>query len=108
MDSTDEKIYKKQKMIQEAEAREQSKRAQKELQRRAMEMKQQGLANDKMKSMSSADFQPKIDPTEKRVPSGPTQQPGMAAQPSQSKSNAGMFGVEDIKVQELGGGQRSQ
>lgn len=39
MDSTDEKIFRKQQIIREAEAREQSKRVQKELQRKAFEMK---------------------------------------------------------------------
>ena len=51
-------------MIREAEARGQSKRVQKELQKRAMEMKREGLTADKNKSMSSADFAPKPDPTE--------------------------------------------
>ena len=63
MDSTDEKVFKKQQMIREAEAREQSKRVQKELQKRAMEMKRDGTAPDKNKSMSSADFAPRTDPT---------------------------------------------
>ena len=54
MDSTDEKIFKKQQMIREAEAREQAKRVQKELARKRMEQQ----VPDKMKSMSSADFQP--------------------------------------------------
>lgn len=56
MDSTDEKIFRKQQIIREAEAREQSKRVQKELSRKAFEMKQSGAQNDKMKSISSADF----------------------------------------------------
>jgi coatomer subunit delta len=54
MDSTDEKIYRKQQMIREAEAREQAKRVQKELARKRAEH----VAPDKMKSISSADFQP--------------------------------------------------
>jgi len=37
MDSTDEKIFKKQQLIREAEAREQTKRAQKELARKKFE-----------------------------------------------------------------------
>jgi hypothetical protein len=61
MDSTDEKIFRKQQIIREAEAREQSKRVQKELQRRALEMKQTNSVPDKMKSMSSADFEPKSE-----------------------------------------------
>ena len=61
MDSTDEKIFRKQQIIREAEAREQSKRIQKELQRRAFEMKQTNSVPDKMKSMSSADFEPKSE-----------------------------------------------
>lgn len=58
-------------MIREAEAKEQSKRVQKELQKRAFEMKQSGAVADKMKSMSSADFAPREDPT-----STPTQSSG--------------------------------
>jgi hypothetical protein len=61
MDSTDEKIFRKQQIIREAEAREQSKRVQKELQRRAFEMRQTNAVPDKMKSMSSADFESKSD-----------------------------------------------
>jgi hypothetical protein len=40
---------------------EQSKRVQKELQRRALEMRQTNAVPDKMKSMSSADFESKSD-----------------------------------------------
>ena len=56
MDSTDEKIFRKQQIIREAEAREQTKRAQKELARKKFEMMQTGQGPDKMQSMSSADF----------------------------------------------------
>lgn len=48
MDSTEEKVFKKQQMIREAEAREQSKRVQKELQKKAMEMKHLGTKPDKL------------------------------------------------------------
>jgi coatomer subunit delta len=66
MDSTDEKIYRKQQMIREAEAREQAKRVQKELARKRAEH----VVPDKMKSMSSTDFQP----------AQPMQEPGAARQ----------------------------
>ena len=56
MDSTDEKIFRKEQIIREAEAREQTKRAQKELARKKFEMMQTGQGPDKMQSMSSADF----------------------------------------------------
>lgn len=62
MDSTDEKIHRKQQIIREAEAREQSKRVQKELQRKAFEMRHSGAQGDKMKSISSSDFAPKQEP----------------------------------------------
>lgn len=53
MDSTDEKIYKIQQAAREAEAKEQSKRQQKEIAKRKLEPV---LSSDKVLSMSSADF----------------------------------------------------
>ena len=62
-----------------------------------------------MKSMSSADFQPKPDPTANPVQSMPGGASSGGYQPRpQQQSSAGMFGVEDIKVQELGGGAGSR
>jgi hypothetical protein len=92
MDSTDEKIFRKQQIIREAEAREQSKRVQKELARRAFEMKQSGIGPDKTKSLSSADFQPKVEAS-----------PVHSAVHSTSQS---MFGGPDVQVQELRSGER--
>ena len=53
MDSTDEKIFKKQQLVREAEAREQAKRQQKEIARRRLDPAFQA---DKMQSISSADY----------------------------------------------------
>lgn len=60
-------------------------------------MKQTGQVNDKFKSISSADFAPKVDPTAQ------ISQPGAAAQNVHATSSS-MFGETDIAVQELGRG----
>ena len=87
MDSTDEKIFRKQQMIREAEAREQAKRVQKELARKRAEQ----VVPDKMKSMSSADFQP----------AQPIQEPGAARQ--QFSTPVDPF-KDDRQFESLGGG----
>jgi hypothetical protein len=60
MDSTDEKIFKKQQMIREAEAREQAKRVQRELAKKRAEQS----VPDKMKSISSSDYQTQPERTQ--------------------------------------------
>ena len=54
MDSTDEKMHKKMQLIREGEARELSKKKQKELSRAKLDPQ----TKDNMQSMSSADYDP--------------------------------------------------
>ena len=97
MDSTDEKIFKKQQLIREAEAREQTKRAQKELARKKFEQMQTGQGPDKMQSMSSADFQPKQE-----TPSSSSSSYTATSKVSNTQSTI-FNSVTDAPVQELGG-----
>ena len=95
MDSTDEKIFRKQQQIREAEAREQSKRVQKELHKKALEAKEAGGASqDKMKSLSSADFAPKE--------AAPQVQPAFSTA-AVTATSQNMFGGDDIQVEQLRG-----
>lgn len=65
-------------------------------------MKQQGLTNDKMKSMSSADFQPKPDPSQTSI----KQSMPVAAPSAQTTAQA--FGYQEMEVKQLGGNSTGQ
>ncbi len=58
MDSADEKMHKKMQLMREAEAKEQSKKVQREIAKRKYDASYQP---DKMKSISSTDYEPKAE-----------------------------------------------
>lgn len=58
MDSTDEKMYKKMKLIQEAEAKEYAKKQQREIAKRKLDP----AYKDNLKSISSENYQPQNTP----------------------------------------------
>ena len=83
MDSTDERIFKRQQKIREAEAKEQAKRVQKELAKKRMSA---GAVNDPKVSMSSADFQTNenagMNQKMEQMQNNPTSNGGTFAEPS--------------------------
>lgn len=85
MDSTDERIFKRQQKIREAEAKEQAKRVQKELAKKRMSA---GAVNDPKVSMSSADFQTNenagMNQKMEQMQNNPTSNGGTFAEPSKA------------------------
>ena len=85
MDSTDERIFKRQQKIRETEAKEQAKRVQKELAKKRMSA---GAVNDPKVSMSSADFQTNenagMNQKMEQMQNNPTSNGGTFAEPSKA------------------------
>ena len=110
MDSTDERIFKRQQKIREAEAKEQAKRVQKELAKKRMSA---GAINDPKVSMSSADFQTNensgMNSKMDQMQSNPTSNggtfqssSGVPQQMQQNTGGSGMFGGQGMEAEELG------
>ena len=109
MDSTDERIFKRQQKIREAEAKEQAKRVQKELAKKRMSA---GAVNDPKVSMSSADFQTNenagMNQKMEQMQNNPTSNGGTFAEPSgvpqqtAQSSGSAMFGGPSVETEQLG------